>query len=83
MFCEECGAKLEDGARFCENCGAQINQDAAVDVPLASPAKKAGGNAESGVIVTRLASLAEQLNCSSQELCNKISCKILVRPWIP
>ena len=73
MFCEECGAKLEDGARFCENCGAQINQDAAVDVPLASPAKKAGGNAESGVIVTRLASLAEQLNCSSQELCNKIS----------
>ncbi|MBO5726091.1 MAG: zinc-ribbon domain-containing protein, partial [Clostridia bacterium] len=22
MFCEKCGTKLPDNARFCENCGA-------------------------------------------------------------
>ena len=25
MFCEECGKKLPEGARFCENCGAPVN----------------------------------------------------------
>ena len=81
MFCEECGAQLEAGARFCENCGAQIDQAASgagsapepVAEPVAVPAKKAGGGAESGVIVTRLSALAEQLNCSSQELSDKIA----------
>lgn len=24
MFCEKCGAKLEEGAKFCTNCGANI-----------------------------------------------------------
>ena len=24
MFCERCGAKLADGARFCESCGAPV-----------------------------------------------------------
>ena len=29
MFCEECGAKLEDGARFCQECGAEVEQETA------------------------------------------------------
>lgn len=24
MFCEKCGRKLEDGAKFCEGCGAPV-----------------------------------------------------------
>lgn len=26
MFCENCGAPLDEGARFCENCGAPVEQ---------------------------------------------------------
>ena len=27
MFCEQCGKKLPDGARFCPNCGTPVPQD--------------------------------------------------------
>lgn len=26
MFCEKCGARLEEGAQFCEKCGAKVNE---------------------------------------------------------
>ena len=31
MFCEECGKKLPEGARFCENCGAPVHPEETVD----------------------------------------------------
>lgn len=30
MFCEECGTKNKNGARFCEACGAKL--DTSIDV---------------------------------------------------
>jgi predicted amidophosphoribosyltransferase len=30
MFCENCGAPLEEGARFCGNCGAPVASAAPV-----------------------------------------------------
>ena len=27
MFCEKCGAEIEDGSVFCEKCGARIEGD--------------------------------------------------------
>lgn len=27
MYCEHCGAKLEDGARYCWKCGARIEEE--------------------------------------------------------
>lgn len=38
MFCQECGSKLEDGAKFCQKCGVKIlSTDAGNDTPV-SPA---------------------------------------------
>lgn len=31
MFCEKCGAKLEEGAGFCSNCGQPVNMPAGAD----------------------------------------------------
>ena len=28
MFCEHCGAQLEEGAVFCQNCGAKVAEGA-------------------------------------------------------
>lgn len=28
MFCENCGAKIPDGALFCENCGKPVSPEA-------------------------------------------------------
>ena len=34
MFCEKCGAQIEDGALFCEACGAKVqNEQPVVEVP--------------------------------------------------
>lgn len=30
MYCQQCGAKNADGARFCENCGAELQNSAGV-----------------------------------------------------
>ena len=38
MFCQNCGTKLNDGARFCSNCGASIGN---VPVPAAAPVVEA------------------------------------------
>ncbi len=37
MFCESCGAKIEDNALFCESCGAKLNNDQ--EVPVAEVAQ--------------------------------------------
>lgn len=34
MFCENCGARLEDNAKFCSNCGTKVIED----VPESAPA---------------------------------------------
>ena len=34
MFCEQCGARLEAGARFCERCGARVVALTGQEVPL-------------------------------------------------
>lgn len=36
MFCENCGAPLEDGARFCPNCGTKVIGDAPKPAPASS-----------------------------------------------
>lgn len=37
MFCEKCGAVIEDGSRFCEKCGAPVEQTQPVATPAADP----------------------------------------------
>ena len=36
MFCSNCGAPLDDNAKFCENCGKAEGNEAAVNAPLTS-----------------------------------------------
>lgn len=36
MFCENCGAPLEDGARFCPNCGTKVIGDAPEPAPAST-----------------------------------------------
>ena len=38
MFCENCGVKLEEGARFCGNCGTPVKMEAIPTPP--APKKK-------------------------------------------
>lgn len=33
MYCENCGAKLDDDSKFCEHCGAQVEADPADSAP--------------------------------------------------
>jgi len=33
MFCEDCGKKLTDGARFCPDCGSAVTASAVPDAP--------------------------------------------------
>ena len=47
MYCNHCGTKLEDGARFCPECGAPVSQDAPAqpvkeDSPIAASVGAAG-----------------------------------------
>ena len=37
MFCEKCGTKLPDNARFCENCGAKQEEIPVVVAPVEQP----------------------------------------------
>ncbi|MCR5124478.1 MAG: zinc ribbon domain-containing protein [Treponema sp.] len=67
MFCEECGAQLEEGARFCENCGALV-----ADSAESFSESQKSEILEKGVLLTRLSVLASQLSCSEQELKDKI-----------
>jgi uncharacterized membrane protein len=44
MFCQKCGAELEEGAKFCNNCGAPVDAagtPAAAPAPAPAPAPKA------------------------------------------
>ena len=42
MFCEKCGAKIEDGSAFCPECGAPVNQAPAQNpVDQVDPASQA------------------------------------------
>ena len=45
MFCQKCGKKLEDNARFCTCCGAVVTADPAGPGPAADPAPAPRGNA--------------------------------------
>lgn len=36
MFCDQCGKKIDDGARFCIHCGNKVDAGAAADVPMTS-----------------------------------------------
>lgn len=66
MFCEECGAQLEPGARFCENCGTSVPQE---NISVASantePQHQLYRLKENGVIVTDLS--AFQINLELQK----------------
>lgn len=44
MFCQKCGKKLEDDARFCTYCGALVTADPARPGPAADPAPAPRGN---------------------------------------
>ena len=74
MFCEECGAQLEPGARFCENCGTPVPQE---NISVASantePQHQLYGLKENGVIVTDLSALSNQLGTSKGTLTSLIS----------
>jgi uncharacterized protein YhaN len=40
MFCSQCGAGAEDGARFCTNCGAPLQMPGAILVDPPAPAAR-------------------------------------------
>ena len=44
MFCKNCGAPIEDGAKFCESCGAEfvsdISEQSAAKTPPPEKKKK-------------------------------------------
>ena len=40
MFCEICGVRLKEGAKFCTNCGAPVAQNEAEEHPAPSHAEK-------------------------------------------
>lgn len=44
-FCQDCGAKLEEGSKFCTDCGALV-----LDVPGSGPAVLAAGESAQGPI---------------------------------
>ena len=37
MFCESCGAKIEEGQAFCESCGAAVHQPKPAPAPAPAP----------------------------------------------
>ena len=41
MFCEKCGAKIEDGAKFCEECGTPV---ASEEIVIETPEKEVPKN---------------------------------------
>lgn len=43
MFCENCGAPLEEGARFCGNCGAPVEPVAPVAPATPKQAPRSAG----------------------------------------
>ena len=45
MFCEKCGAPIEEGAKFCENCGTPVAQDV-TPTAAAAPAAVAAQDAK-------------------------------------
>ena len=61
MFCEECGAQLEPGARFCENCGTPV------------PQEEKHISFENGIFLTNLNKLASQLGTSKDSINNLLS----------
>lgn len=77
MFCEECGAQLEPGARFCENCGTPVPQENLSTESVASahtePQHQLYGLKKNGVIVTDLSALSNQLGSSKETLTSLIS----------
>lgn len=53
MFCENCGTKLSDGARFCSGCGsavADITLREPVKRPVKKPVKRPSSDTENGVV---------------------------------
>ena len=72
MFCEECGAQLEPGARFCENCGTPVPQENLKEEDSFSEAQIPDCK-ENGLIVTSLGVLAYQLGTSKENINNLIS----------
>lgn len=42
MFCEKCGAQMDNDSKFCLNCGAQATPQAAPAAPVAAPSAPAG-----------------------------------------
>ena len=51
MFCEHCGAQLEEGAVFCQNCGAKVEAEETQTLKQAvpSPGKQAPKRKKTGV----------------------------------
>ncbi len=56
MFCQNCGSKLEDGAKFCSNCGKKVETDFPVNVKTEVAAvSEAVMNTEAAEAVTKKA----------------------------
>ena len=34
MFCDQCGTKLNENAKFCSNCGSPVQQNREEDAPM-------------------------------------------------
>ena len=51
MFCEHCGAQLEEGAVFCQNCGAKVavEETQTLKQAVPSPGKQAPKRKKTGV----------------------------------
>ena len=65
MFCGNCGARLEDGARFCPECGTAVNQsEEAVKAEEAPKAEEAVNIADEAVPLADVAVESEHAKMS-------------------
>lgn len=39
MFCKNCGAPVDDGAKFCKNCGSQVTEEVKAEEPVTEEVK--------------------------------------------
>ena len=79
MFCEKCGAQIEDGSKFCDKCGAKVEAEAAPvqetpvqEAPAQAEAPAQEGAQAAGQAAQKAAAAAEQGKKAAKEGLSKL-----------